>query len=141
MITKFEPENPDKIKNDGTKAEFRIELSYANMSGVDLSQPYIYYQLPSNIDIVKGGFYGSDKRIWDEKYQKGPAGYYSISEDGLIVIKFTDSYIEEMLETARIVSFRVDSNLTRPWEEQLPQTVIRLSVSEAMNSLSNLTIS
>ena len=74
MITKFEPENPDKIKNDGTKAEFRIELSYANMSGVDLSQPYIYYQLPSNIDIVKGGFYGSDKRIWDEKYQKGPAG-------------------------------------------------------------------
>lgn len=106
MITKFEPENPDKIKNDGTKAEFRIELSYANMSGVDLSQPYIYYQLPSNIDIVKGGFYGSDKRIWDEKYQKGPAGYYSISEDGLIVIKFTDSYIEEMLGNSKNRQFQ-----------------------------------
>lgn len=127
FITKFEPENPDKIDNDGTKAEFRIELNYANMSGVDLSQPYIYYQLPSNIDIVKGGFYGSDKRIWDEKYQNGPAGYYSISEDGLIVIKFTDSYIEEMLGNSKNRQFqgglKFDATLGRAATADGDQTV------------------
>lgn len=103
LIVDFSKSN--LVYNEDGSADFKLTLKYEEMSGVNEDQPYIYYQLPPNIKVVEGGFYGDDKTLFDTNEENKEwidwvdaghdetAAYYSISESGLIVIRFTQNYI------------------------------------------------
>lgn len=83
---------------NGNNYQFSMALSYEydkdqlNNSGI-LTSKTIYYQVPQDIKIDKD-YYGAGEYVNDNKYSDTlPSGYYSISKNGLIVIRFTDAYI------------------------------------------------
>lgn len=74
---------------------FDVEYSFAATgSGITTANPCIYYQLPDGVVVPQNGtqYYGSDCIVMDGSTK---AGYYSISEDGLVVIQLTDEYISD----------------------------------------------
>lgn len=81
----------DLLKDLGFRLEFQVDPD-----SVDLDQPYLYYQLPAGVTIPDG-LYGKDYPVMEGDVT---AGYYSISPDGLIVIRFTNSYIEDRINEA-----------------------------------------
>ena len=88
------------IETNGDQIGAEFTLSYTiNNDVVSLDQPFIYYWLPDAIEILKE-FSGPDWAIADPSYTAGPAGYFSISEDGLLVIQFTEDYINAKLSSS-----------------------------------------
>ncbi len=73
-----------------------LNLSYTmSKDTLAADHPCIYYQLPDGISIAENTYYGSGRTVADGNYSSTtPAGYFSISADGLIVIQFTDAYID-----------------------------------------------
>ncbi len=62
---------------------------------ISAEDPCIYYELPEGVTIADDYYYGATMAVIDSQYSRTiPAGYYSISADGLIVIQFTEAYIE-----------------------------------------------
>jgi hypothetical protein len=66
---------------------------------VNVDSPCIYYQLPDGVKIPDE-YYGRTRYVSDPNYN-GPdghiSGYFSINEDGLIVIQFTEDYIRNKI--------------------------------------------
>ena len=92
--------NGETIKTDLDELDnvkFYIEYALTKDS-VSVDQPYIYYQLPAGI-ILPPNLCGITRYVSAEGYS-GSAGYYSISESGLIVIRFTKKYIQEKIQNA-----------------------------------------
>jgi len=88
---------------NGNNYQFSMALSYEydkdqlNNSGI-LTSKTIYYQVPQDIKIDKD-YYGAGEYVNDNKYSDTlPSGYYSISKNGLIVIRFTDAYISYLTQ-------------------------------------------
>ena len=84
---------------DADPLMFKMNLSY-NYDGAQLKASGIldshcvYYQIPENTVKVRQSYFGSEMRVTDSAWnEEVPSGYYSISEDGLVVIRFTDDYI------------------------------------------------
>lgn len=82
-------------------------LNYSNLSISDLnSQPYMYYQIPTDYIRIVEAQCGEDKKITDgtegwKNFYTNPvnnvsdttAGYFCVSTSGLLTIRFTDDYI------------------------------------------------
>ncbi|MBQ7013572.1 MAG: Cna B-type domain-containing protein [Oscillospiraceae bacterium] len=82
----------------GINVNFAITYT-ANSDTVSLEHPCIYYQLPEGV-TVPTEYYGSAMGVIDPDYSAEKyAGYYTISKDGLIVIQFTDEYINYLSTT------------------------------------------
>ncbi len=83
----------------GVNVNFAITYT-ANSDTVSLEHPCIYYQLPEGV-TVPTEYYGSAMGVIDPDYKHGEeySGYYTISKDGLIVIQFTDEYINYLSTT------------------------------------------
>lgn len=77
--------------NNSASASFTLNYSITSPSTTFANNNCIYYQLPNGIKIQSGGYSGSTMTVLDNG---NVAGYYSISDSGLIVIKLTDDYIE-----------------------------------------------
>ncbi len=78
---------------------FDISLSYnydgsqLRSSGI-LDSHCVYYQVPPNTVTINQSYFGKEMIVIDGDWnEEVPSGYYSISESGLIVIRFTDDYI------------------------------------------------
>ncbi len=103
-ITKAEMSNLQD-KGDGTKsALFTIEYSFPSGSGIGSDgTAYIYYQIPENI-YIQSDYAGESCKVkdFDDGWAKseagiaadGLSGYYSIDENGMMVIKFTPEYLK-----------------------------------------------
>ncbi len=81
-------------------AEFKLSFSYVLNSSfiqnnLSVDEPCVYYVLPEGFE-ANSDMYGYTMTIIDTDYSPtNPAAYYSIDkETGLIVIQFTDKYIE-----------------------------------------------
>ncbi len=83
----------------GVNVNLKLQYTVSSTS-VSKSNPYIYYQLPEGV-TVPDVYYGEEMQVIDSTYEDGGylAGYYSISNDGLIVIRFTDDYIDYLATT------------------------------------------
>lgn len=85
--------------SDDTSVNLRFELQYTisstegGINTVTKERPCIYYQLPDGV-TVPDEYYGNDKTVIDGGVT---AGYFSINENGLIVIQFLDSYIDDKI--------------------------------------------
>lgn len=85
--------------SDYTSVNLRFELQYTisstenGVNTVTKERPCIYYQLPDGV-TVPSEYYGNDKIVIDDGVT---AGYFSINEQGLIVIQFLDSYIDDKI--------------------------------------------
>lgn len=85
--------------SDDTSVNLRFELQYTissvegGVNTVTKERPCIYYQLPDGV-TVPDEYYGNDKTVIDGGVT---AGYFSINENGLIVIQFLDSYIDDKI--------------------------------------------
>lgn len=83
---------------NGNDFQFSMALNYKYTkaqlqdSGI-LDSHCMYYQVPSGI-VIPRDYFGSDMEVIDNRF--GLSGYYSISQTGLIVIRFTDAYIEHL---------------------------------------------
>lgn len=110
-ITGFDFADSSVIELDGgssDKATAKLKLTYnfTENPGVNQGQRYIYYQLPEGV-TVREAVQGSDKAVRDDGWEpeipdpitSDTAGWYSISKDGLIVIKLTKLYIEDKINS------------------------------------------
>lgn len=85
--------------SDDTSVNLRFDLQYTissvegGVNTVTKERPCIYYQLPDGV-TVPDEYYGNDKTVIDGGVT---AGYFSINENGLIVIQFLDSYIDDKI--------------------------------------------
>lgn len=88
--------------SDDTSVNLRFELQYTisstegGINTVTKERPCIYYQLPDGV-TVPDEYYGNDKTVIDGGVT---AGYFSINENGLIVIQFLDSYIDDKISNS-----------------------------------------
>lgn len=89
------------VPASGNSIDASFSVTYTiSKDGVDgnkvtLETPCIYYQLPDGVETA--GFCGESRSVHDDDYDGGYAGYYSISTDGLVVIQFTDAYIQNKI--------------------------------------------
>lgn len=104
----------DEITIDGKNAnplQFSIDMSYS-IKAEEISaiigtkdpvtgeysggQPYAYFQMDPKIKPSQG-YFGLGCFITDDSWSKQKiAGYYSIAENGLIVFRYSDAYIEHL---------------------------------------------
>lgn len=87
-----------------TPALLSLALSY-DYSGDQLASSGILdshcvsYQLDTRNIEIKQDYFGNGMQVIDANWNESePSGYYSISTDGLIVIRFTDNYIAYLQE-------------------------------------------
>ena len=73
--------------------QYTISSTENGVNTVTKERPCIYYQLPDGV-TVPSEYYGNDKIVIDDGVT---AGYFSINEQGLIVIQFLDSYIDDKI--------------------------------------------
>lgn len=76
---------------------YTISKDGSGTNAVTVDNPCIYYQLPDGVSTA--GFSGENMTVNDPDYS-GYAGYYSISEDGLVVIQFTEDYIKNKIKAS-----------------------------------------
>lgn len=88
---------PEGSEDTSVNLRFEIQYTISSTEGgintVTKERPCIYYQLPDGV-TVPNEYYGNDKTVIDNGVI---AGYFSINEDGLIVIQFLDSYIDDKI--------------------------------------------
>ena len=92
----------DEMDADSIDATFSIRYMIQKDGEnypVNVDSPCIYYQLPDGVK-VPDQYYGRTRYVSDPNYN-GPdghiSGYFSINEDGLIVIQFTEDYIRNKI--------------------------------------------
>lgn len=96
--------------NNGNTASVSFNLSYEKISTnvVSKDNPYIKYQLDTkHIKIPEGGMPANknnetqeiDGLIWGPVYDGEQSGWYHIFDDGTIVIRFFDEYLESAAAT------------------------------------------
>lgn len=88
---------PEGSEDTSVNLRFEIQYTISSTEGgintVTKERPCIYYQLPDGV-TVPNEYYGNDKTVIDNGVI---AGYFSINEEGLIVIQFLDSYIDDKI--------------------------------------------
>ena len=93
---------PYELKAGGDEATLEVTLNYAlSQGGVTVDNPCIYYELPEGMTIssITGSDFGSKNQVLDGNIT---AGYYSIDKTGLVVIQFTDDYINNYVSKSEI---------------------------------------
>ncbi|WP_455248515.1 Cna B-type domain-containing protein [Ruminococcus sp.] len=93
---------PYELKAGGDEATLEVTLNYAlSQGGVTVDNPCIYYELPEGMTIssITGSDFGSKNQVLDGNII---AGYYSIDKTGLVVIQFTDDYINNYVSKSEI---------------------------------------
>lgn len=93
---------PYELKAGGDEATLEVTLNYAlSQGGVTVDNPCIYYELPEGMTISSftGSDFGSRNQVLDGNII---AGYYSIDKTGLVVIQFTDDYINNYVSKSEI---------------------------------------
>ena len=95
------------VTKDSTKLE--VQLNYNLKAGsVTEKNPYIYYQLTDK--VVVSPEFGEDCKVKDGNEL---AGYYSISQSGLIVIRLTKEYINKHANSDMTGFIRFDGTINR----------------------------
>ena len=95
------------VTKDSTKLE--VQLNYNLKAGsVTEENPYIYYQLTDK--VVVSPEFGEDCKVKDGNEL---AGYYSISQSGLIVIRLTKEYINKHANSDMTGFIRFDGTINR----------------------------
>ena len=114
----------------GNADPFGLVLSMAFSYGADEianlnnANRYVYYQLPNNIKIQNKA-YGANSYATDPAYSTTlPSGYYTISDDGLIVLQFTEAYMRHVAEKGFVGSINLDCNVNRADNADGNQTVV-----------------
>ena len=83
-----------------------FNIGYALLAGdVSNTQPHIYYKLDEHIVVPKGGLPqdGSGNLTPGNVYDKNEkSGTYIITEDGYVIITFTDEYLAKHGEISRV---------------------------------------
>ena len=86
----------------GDLAELRIDMTYSFDSAssvVNDPDHCVYFNLaessnPSDVLKIKQPYFGDGQKVTDAEYSTTkPSGYFSIATNGMIVIHFTDDYI------------------------------------------------
>ena len=97
--TIIDAENADPL-------HFSMSLSYGYdggqfaESGI-LDSHCVYYQIPENTVEINQDYFGKGSFVIDDEWSNEvPSGYYSISQTGLIVIRFTDDYINYLSKSS-----------------------------------------
>ncbi|MCR5599656.1 MAG: Cna B-type domain-containing protein [Ruminococcus sp.] len=92
----------DEMSSDPIDASFSIRYLIEKDGDnypVNVDSPCIYYQLPDGVTIPDE-YFGRTRYVSDPNYN-GPdghiSGYFSINENGLIVIQFTEDYIRNKI--------------------------------------------
>ncbi len=84
---------------DGSTLDLNLTLNYlytnSQLRSSDIFQTHcIYYQVPEGTVNIPQDYFGPERIVldtdWSDEY---PSGYFSVSKSGLIVIRFTDDYI------------------------------------------------
>ena len=95
------------VTKDSTKLE--VQLNYNLKAGsVTEENPYIYYQLTDKVVVSPES--GEDCKVKDGNEL---AGYYSISQSGLIVIRLTKEYINKHANSDMTGFIRFDGTINR----------------------------
>lgn len=95
------------VTEDSTKLE--VQLNYNLKAGsVTEENPYIYYQLTDKVVVSPES--GEDCKVKDGNEL---AGYYSISQSGLIVIRLTKEYINKHANSDMTGFIRFDGKINR----------------------------
>lgn len=95
------------VTEDSTKLE--VQLNYNLKAGsVTEENPYIYYQLTDKVVVSPES--GEDCKVKDGNEL---AGYYSISQSGLIVIRLTKEYINKHANSDMTGFIRFDGTINR----------------------------
>lgn len=95
------------VTKDSTKLE--VQLNYNLKAGsVTEENPYIYYQLTDKVVVSPES--GEDCKVKDGNEL---AGYYSISQSGLIVIRLTKEYINKHANSDMTGFIRFDGKINR----------------------------
>ena len=92
----------DEMSSDPIDASFSIRYLIEKDGDnypVNVDSPCIYYQLPDGVTIPDE-YFGRTRYVSDPNYN-GPdghiSGYFSINENGLVVIQFTEDYIRNKI--------------------------------------------
>ena len=118
------PENFNVQGGDNTEVELYLKMNYSFAdAGPVISDPFVCYQLPSNVKVSQSS-YGVNAVVTDPNYS-GTAGYYFISDTGLVVIHFTHDYIEYVRTHSNAMRGSVDfkCKVERKGERDGTQTV------------------
>ena len=76
--------------------EYKFTREQMLESGVLTNGGYVYYQMNANIKI-ENPIFGVGRFVTDDSWSTTePAGYYSISKDGLITIRYTQAYLNHL---------------------------------------------
>ncbi|MBP3760201.1 MAG: Cna B-type domain-containing protein [Ruminococcus sp.] len=94
------------IAGNADPLHFKMSLSYGYdggqfaESGI-LDSHCVYYQSPPNTVEINQDYFGKGSFVRDDDWSvEVPSGYYSISQTGLIVIRFTDDYINYLSKSS-----------------------------------------
>lgn len=93
--------------NDPVDVEVNMEYKFTREqmleSGVLTNGGYVYYQMNANIHI-ENPIFGVGRYVTDSSWSTTePAGYYSISNDGLITICYTKAYLNHLKTSNDVV--------------------------------------